>query len=127
MSIEGSGYYAFYGTLRQRMENHGSFAKTLNYLDTVTLHGYRMYSLVEYPYVIYTGDDHDLIVAELFKVTALKTEEMIFEMEVDAGYILSSVIIDGNKFGLYIFQENDPTHAPVPDGDWVRHATGGSF
>lgn len=127
MSVEGLRYYAFYGTLRLGMENHRAFAKTLDYLTTVTLRGYRMYSLLEYPYAIYTGDEHDLIVAELFKVTALATEEMIHEMEVDAGYILSSVIIDGSKFGLYIFQANDPTHEPIPDGDWVKHASEGSF
>jgi len=127
MSIESLGYYAFYGTLRQGMENNRAFAKTLNYLSTITLKGYRMYSLPEYPYVIYTGDERDLIIAELFKITAVATEEMIYEMEIDAGYILSSVVIEGNKFGLYIFQANDPTHRPVPNGDWVKHASDGLF
>src|SRR5215218_6652999 len=102
MSIERLGYYAFYGTLRQGMDNHVAFAETLSYLRTVALSGYRMYSMVEYPYIIHTLDPQDIIVADLFYIDTAKTEEMIYEMEIDAGYIRSGLIIDDYKFGIYV-------------------------
>lgn len=127
MSIERLGYYAFYGTLRQGMENYLAFAKTLSYLKTVTLEGYRMYSLIEYPYVVNTKDPNDVIVADLFQIVSHDTEEMIYEMEVDAGYIRSSLVIDGDKFGIYIFESEGAGDEYLAGGDWVRHARGLSF
>ena len=127
MSIERLGYYAFYGTLRQGMENHAVFAETLAYLRTVVLNGYRMHSLIEYPYVVHSDDPRDTLVADLFRITSAETEQMIHTMEIDAGYILSSVEIDGNKFGIYIFPSSEPGDDYVPGGDWVRHTSGRSF
>ncbi|HTF18104.1 MAG TPA: gamma-glutamylcyclotransferase family protein [Chryseolinea sp.] len=127
MSIERLGYYAFYGTLRQGMENHLAFAKALAYLKTETLTGYRMYSLGEYPYIVYTGHANDLIVVDLFHIANSEAEEMIHEMEIDAGYILSSVVIDGSKFGIYLFVANQVGDELLPGGDWVAHARGQSF
>jgi gamma-glutamylcyclotransferase (GGCT)/AIG2-like uncharacterized protein YtfP len=127
MSIERLGYYAFYGTLRQGMENHLAFAKALTFLRTVTVEGYRMYSLGEYPYVIQTGDSNDQIIVDLFQITTIETEELIYEMEIDADYILSSLVIDGNKFGIYLFARKRDGDAHVSGGDWVVHARGESF
>ena len=127
MSIERLGYYAFYGTLRQGMENHQAFANALSYLKTVTVKGYRMYSLGEYPYAIYTNLASDQIVVDLFHVTGFEAEEMIYKMEIDADYILSSVVIDGNKFGIYLFVGNRDGDEHLPGGDWVVHARGQFF
>ena|SRR6187200_1802994 len=127
MSIERLGYYAFYGTLRQGMENHLAFAKALTFLRTVTVKGYRMYSLGEYPYVIYTSDSDDQIVVDLFQITSIEAEELIYEMEIDADYIRSSVVIDGNKFGIYLFAGKRDGDEHVSGGDWVMHARGQSF
>jgi gamma-glutamylcyclotransferase (GGCT)/AIG2-like uncharacterized protein YtfP len=127
MSIERLGYYAFYGTLRQGMENHLAFAKALTFLRTMTIEGYRMYSLGEYPYVIQTGDSNDQIIVDLFQITTIEAEELIYEMEIDADYIRSSVVIDGNKFGIYLFARKRDGDAHVSGGDWVVHARGESF
>ncbi len=127
MSIERLGYYAFYGTLRLGMENHLAFAKALGYLKTASLTGYRMYSLGEYPYVVHTGDAADLIVVDLFNIANSEAEEMIYEMEIDADYILSTVEIDGSKFGIYLFVANRDGDEHLPQGDWVKHARGQSF
>ena len=127
MSIERLGYYAFYGTLRQGMENHLAFAKALTYLKTVTVKGYRMYSLHEYPYAMHTSHVNDQIVVDLFHVTSIEAEEMIYEMEIDADYILSSLEIEGNKFGIYLFAGNRDGDEYLPGGDWVLHTRGQSF
>lgn len=127
MSIERLGYYAFYGTLRQGMENHLAFAKTLTYLKTISLPGYRMYSLIEYPYVVQTRDPNDVIVADLFHIDSPETEQMIYEMEIDADYIRSSLVIDGNKFGIYIFPSGRVGDNPLPGGDWVAHVRDQTF
>ena len=121
MSIEPLGNYAFYGTLRMGMENHQVFAKTLVYLKTTMLKGYRMYSLSEYPYVIRTGAESDFIIVDLFQITSDKTEEMIYEMEVDAGYVLSAVTIDGIKFGIYLFETTMSDDEYLEGGDWVSY------
>lgn len=121
------GNYAFYGTLRKGMENHEPFAGALSYLRTVVLSGYRMYALPEYPYVTYSGRDEDTIVAELFTISHSQTEQIIYEMEIEVGYILSTVEIEGDKFGLYIFPANDPSDERIPDGDWIAYAAGRSF
>jgi gamma-glutamylcyclotransferase (GGCT)/AIG2-like uncharacterized protein YtfP len=122
MSIEPLGNYAFYGTLRMGMENHQVFAKTLVYIRTMTLYGYRMYSLKEYPYVIRTDVPGEHIIVDLFHITSEKTEEMIYEMEVDAGYVLSAVMIEGIKFGIYVFDKNMTGDEYVEGGDWVSYA-----
>lgn len=127
MPTDRIGNYAFYGTLRKGMENHGPFAGQLVYLRTVVLSGYRMYALREYPYVTHSGRKEDTIIAELFTITHPETEQMIYEMEIEVGYILSAVEIDGHKFGLYIFPANDPSDDRIPDGDWVAYAAGRSF
>ncbi|MEJ1237780.1 gamma-glutamylcyclotransferase [Chryseolinea sp. T2] len=121
MSIKPLGNYAFYGTLRMGMENHQVFAKTLVYLKTTTLQGYRMYSLAEYPYVIRTGVESDSIVVDLFQITSGNTEEMIYEMEIDAGYVLSTVTIEGIKFGIYLFETTMTDDEVVEGGDWVSY------
>lgn len=127
MSTERLEFYAFYGTLRLEMENYAMFSNTLIYINTVSLAGYRMYSLREYPYVVHTADSTDTIVVDLFRITSAQTEQMIYEMEIDAGYILSTVAIDGKIFGLYMFTSANPAHRVVPGGDWVKSGPGGSF
>lgn len=127
MSIERLGFYAFYGTLRRGMENHLLFAETLVFLKTVALTGYRMHSLVGYPYIVRTNSPGDRILVDLFRVSSFETEQMIYDMEIDAGYILSTIDIDGNKFGIYIFSSECPGDEYLPGGDWVRHTRGESF
>lgn len=121
MSIERLGNYAFYGTLRMGMENHQAFEASLDYIQTRSLTGFRMHSLGEYPYAICTGDERDIIVVDLFRVLSEKTEEMINEMEIDAGYVRSVIMIDGIKFGIYLFETATTDDEYVPGGDWVSH------
>jgi len=63
----------------------------------------------------------------LFQITSIEAEELIYEMEIDADYIRSSVVIDGNKFGIYLFAGKRDDDEYVSGGDWVMHARGQSF
>jgi gamma-glutamylcyclotransferase (GGCT)/AIG2-like uncharacterized protein YtfP len=112
------GRYAFYGSLRDGLENHIGYASSLKRVGITVIPGYKMYSLHEYPYAVRTGDETNLIVAELFEITDAETEQMIYEMEIDAGYILSEVVIDNTIFGIFLFEQPDPAHPFVAHGDW---------
>ncbi len=119
--------YAFYGTLRKEMENYWMYAAYLKYQDTVTLPGYRMFSLVDYPYAIRTGNPDNIIVAELFKITERETEEIIHHMELEAGYMLAEIPIAGNKFGIYLFENFRVEDCEIPEGDWAVFSTQSRF
>lgn len=103
------------------MENHQAFETSLTYIKTVSLAGYRMYSLGDYPYAICTGDQRDNMVVDLFRVLSEETEEMIYEMERDAGYVRSIIMIDGIKFGIYLFETMTIGDEYLPGGDWVSY------
>lgn len=112
------GRYAFYGSLRVGLENHIDFAHCLKYVGTAVIHGYRMYSMIDYPYAVKTDNMSETMVVELFEVADSEAEQMIYEMEADAGYILSNIVVDDTKFGVYLFEKADPAHAIVEHGDW---------
>lgn len=110
--------YAFYGSLMMGMENHLVYQKHLKFIGKVELTGFRMFSLIDFPYVIRSGDPRHKIVAELYKVVDKKTEQSIHEMELDEGYIFSEVDIADKKFGIYVFESTVNNSAEVVSGDW---------
>ena len=110
--------YAFYGSLMMGMENYALYEKHLKFLGRAHLGGFKMFSLKQYPYVVRTNDPNHRIVAELYKVTNLKTEQSIHHMELEEGYIFSEVDIADNKFGIYMFEWQVGNSTEVIDGDW---------
>jgi gamma-glutamylcyclotransferase (GGCT)/AIG2-like uncharacterized protein YtfP len=124
--MNSDSQYAFYGTLRRGEENYALYRQDLIYLRTVILPGYKMYSLREYPYIIKSEKLVDTIVADLFKITSAETEQMIHEMELEAGYVFSEVEIADIKFGIYLFKAKNDNHPEVGSGDWssFRKLTG---
>jgi len=124
--MNSDSQYAFYGTLRRGEENYALYRQDLIYLRTVILPGYKMYSLREYPYIIKSEKLVDTIVADLFKITSAETEQMIHEMELEAGYVFSEVEIADIKFGIYLFKAKNENHPEVGSGDWssFRKLTG---
>lgn len=111
--------YAFYGSLRQGMENYHAYQDDLRYIATTELSGFKMYSLSEYPYVVRTGDPDHKIIVDLFRITNESTEQNIHQMEIDAGYIFSEVSISDTKFGIYLFETPGPSDPEVRGGDWT--------
>ena len=110
--------YAFYGSLMMGMENYPLYEKHLKFLGKVQLEGFKMFSLKQYPYVIKTRSPNHKIVAELYKVTDLETEQSIHKMELEEGYIFSEVVVADNKFGIYVFESQVNNSAQVINGDW---------
>ena len=110
--------YAFYGSLMMGMENYMLYEKQLKFIGKVHLSGFKMFSLKQYPYVIRSNDANDRIVAELYKVIDMKTEQSIHELEMEEGYIFSEVEIADNKFGIYLFESHVGDSAEVASGDW---------
>lgn len=110
--------YAFYGSLMMGMENYLHYERHLKFLAKVHLSGFKMFSLKQYPYVIRSIDPNDKIVAELYKVIDIKTEQSIHELEMEEGYIFSEVEIADNKFGIYVFESHVSDSAEVLNGDW---------
>lgn len=119
--------YAFYGSLRRGMENYRLYEKDLRYIRTVTLEGFKMFSLTDYPYVVRTGRSQDTIVVELFRVSNPQTEQIIHQMELEADYIFSEVEIEGIKFGIYLFEAPYPGDPEVGSGDWSFFKGSGDF
>ncbi|MDH4089046.1 MAG: gamma-glutamylcyclotransferase [Cyclobacteriaceae bacterium] len=110
--------YAFYGSMRKGLENYSLYQRDLVFLETVELSGFKMYSLVDYPYVIRTGNLADKIVVDLFAITDPETERIIHNMELGAGYIFSEVEIADIKFGIYLFERANTDNIEVSRGDW---------
>lgn len=113
--------YAFYGSLRKGMENYFHFKDGLEFLGRAELPGYKLFSLTDYPYAIATKNQKDCIVVELFKITNSKTEELIHQVEMDAGYIFTNVEIAKQKFGIYLFSEASSNDVWVECGDWIAY------
>ena len=100
------------------MENYLLYEEHLKFLGKVHLDGFKMFSLKQYPYVIRSNDSNHKIVAELYKVIDVKTEQSIHEMELEEGYIFSEVAIADNKFGIYMFESHVCDSIEVFSGDW---------
>ena len=111
--------YAFYGSLRLGMENYNRFKDGLEFLRKEELRGFKLFSLTDYPYAIATENRGDCMVVELFKITNSKTEELIHQVEMDAGYIFANIEIAKQKFGIYLFTEARENDVCVESGDWV--------
>ncbi|HPM32175.1 MAG TPA: gamma-glutamylcyclotransferase [Chryseolinea sp.] len=119
--------YAFYGSLRLGMENYKVFEDGLEFLGKAELRGFKLFSLIDYPYAISTENENDCIVVELFKIINITTEESIHQVEMDAGYIFTNIEIAKQKFGIYLFTEIKDENRWVESGDWVVYKSSHAF
>lgn len=117
--MNSSATYAFYGSLRRGMANYKIYESSLEYIKTVRLSGFRLYSLPNYPFAVRSMDDKDVIVAELFKVTDKQAEQRIHALELSVGYYYDEVLVEGRSAGIYLYKSAG-NHPPVEHGDWVH-------
>jgi gamma-glutamylcyclotransferase (GGCT)/AIG2-like uncharacterized protein YtfP len=116
--MENTTVFAFYGSLRRGMENHLLHRDHLKYLFSARLPGYRLYSRGEFPIAVKSNNLNDSIVVELFMIADRSTREMIHKLEMDEGYYLEPITVDGIDGGIYLVK--DPENYPVVrSGDWV--------
>ncbi|MFM7429766.1 MAG: gamma-glutamylcyclotransferase [Flammeovirgaceae bacterium] len=118
-----SNLFAFYGSLRRGMENYEPLKENLHYQFSTWLTGYQLYSLGPYPFAIRTDSPTDKILVEVFEVNSLQTEQTIHQIEMEAGYFLDSVSIDGQAVKIYLY-ENKADYPFVFGGDWIKFFRG---
>jgi len=105
---------AAYGTLRKGMYNFDRF--DLIYIETKELKGFRLYDLGPYPYVVYTGNDKDVIVVDILQCDDY-TKLMIDSMEKGAGYRIMTI----DDFDIYVFPNVLKNTKLVKNGDYVTY------
>ena len=111
--------YAFYGSLRRNMENYEPLKEHLLYQYHTWLQGYQLYSLGPYPFAIRTNSPTDKILVEVFEINHQPTIDAIHQIEIEAGYFLDSVIIDGQAVNIYLYADKSD-YPFVFGGDWVK-------
>jgi gamma-glutamylcyclotransferase (GGCT)/AIG2-like uncharacterized protein YtfP len=116
--MENISVFAFYGSLRRGMENHDLHGDHLKYLFSARLRGYRLYSRGEFPVAIKSASNADSIVVELFSIVDRSTREMIHKLEMDEGYYLEKINVDGIDAAIYLY-ESPGKYKHVEGGDWV--------
>lgn len=115
--------YAFYGSLRKGMYNYNGLKSGMEFMKTVEVPGFKLYSLGAYPCVVRTDSPEDKLTVDLFVVTG-ENESRIHRMELGAGYSYEEVEVEGESYGIYTFPTTSTTYLRdryVPGGDWVKH------
>jgi gamma-glutamylcyclotransferase (GGCT)/AIG2-like uncharacterized protein YtfP len=120
------GHYAFYGTLRVGMENHLLFQRGMEFIDRVSLKGFTLISLGDYPYAVKSNTSDSFIIAELFKLDQ-RIAKAIHDMELEAGYYYDEIEIGKNFYGIYLFSEAGPSDEVIRSGDWVEFVSARGF
>lgn len=114
---------AFYGTLRRNQNNYQWLfdmygTSGVQYKKTVSVRGFKMYNLGYYPGVIEGGHD-DEIVVDLMELIP-EAYNVVYNMELGAGYREDTVSIDDRLYNIFIYDENiNPNWGIVKNGDWV--------
>ena len=114
-----SPIYAFYGSLRKEMGNHPGLRDS-EFISKEILHGYKLYSLGAYPYIVASGDKSDTVIVELYNVKNPQIEAQVHWMELGAGYSRVVENIAGTDAYVYVWEEGGG-HEQVKDGDWVKY------
>lgn len=115
---------AFYGSLRRPMYNWKRmierFGKdSMQYLRTVNLYGYEMYSVnSSYPAILDSSKDHRIVV-DLFRVTE-PVYNAIRIMEIGAGYYEDFVEFETQEYVIFPYSLKLYEENLIPSGDWVK-------
>ena len=114
-----SNFIATYGTLRQGMYNNNRFP--MEFMRQRTIPGFKLYDLGPYPMVIFTGNEEDRVVFDIFHVTK-RTKESIDAMEVGAGYSIMTIPVwEDLDADVYIYDRVPEYAREVASGDYVKY------
>jgi len=111
--------YAFYGYLRKGMRYYEEFKNDLCYHYSFWLMGYEMYSLGPYPFAIKSDKPKSKILVEVMKVEDRNAEKKIYQIEMDAGYYYTDIMIQNKSVGIFLY-ERGANYPQVRHGDWVK-------
>jgi len=101
------------------MTNYESYKRSLQYIETRQVNGFRLYALEDYPYAVKSTEATDSIVVEIFKIVSESAKQNIHELELSAGYIFETIEVENRSVGIYLF-ERAGNNMRVNDGDWVK-------
>jgi gamma-glutamylcyclotransferase (GGCT)/AIG2-like uncharacterized protein YtfP len=110
--------YAFYGSLRRGMPLYQEFQAGLRYQFSQWLTGYDLFSLGAYPCAVKSSNPNSKILIEVMQVHHPETERKIQEIEMNAGYHVTTISIQEQPVKIYVF-ENASNYPIVMHGDWV--------
>jgi len=105
---------AVYGSLRKGEYNYSS--RDLNYIKTVTIPGFDLFSLGAYP-GIRPGEGN--LVIDIMECD-VQTKQGIDRMEIRAGYSAESINIDGLNCTIYVYKHDVNPDQLVESGDWTK-------
>jgi gamma-glutamylcyclotransferase (GGCT)/AIG2-like uncharacterized protein YtfP len=86
-----------------------------------------MYSRGAHPYIIKTAIPEHFVLVELFEITDKRTMSDIDNLELSAGYFLDHVLIDDEKFRIYLFLQNIVGDPLIKSGDWAGYVRENRF
>lgn len=78
-----------------------------------------MYSLGPYPCIVKSHDLQDKVLMEIYRIDDETTKQAIHEIEKEAGYLFTQLVIDGLPVTVFYF-ENAANYLQVKEGDWVQ-------
>ena len=112
-----------YGSLRHgHYNNNGRNLKLVQ--KNVIVKGYKLYSFGAYPGAVYTGNNDDTIVCDLFDINSNQESYAIDRMEMGAGYHVRTlpIMIEGNETlhsaKIYEYIRGVDEKWLVKSGDW---------
>lgn len=114
----------FYGSLRKGEYNESYFNKGgFNFISTVKIPGYKLYSLGVYP-GIKRGDKSDFIICDAVQIEDKELFTSIHLMELSAGYSVDNIKLNLNSkeesYVLYVYDGKVEEECLVESGDWVK-------
>ena len=116
----------FYGSLRKGEYNHSYFNKgEFEFLQTVKLKGYKLYSLGSYPGIKESNSLEDTVVCDVVIINNSLVMNGIDRMELGAGYSrkIVDVTLESGKIlscVIYIYEGRVKEESLVAHGDWSK-------
>lgn len=114
---------AVYGSLRLEEYNYNYFktryGNGINYIKTMVINGYKLYSLGSYPGIKETSDNTELTV-DILEVSE-DVYDMITDMELCSGYKIKKLNIDEQDTVLYVYTSSTKECKLVESGDWSNY------
>ena len=113
--------YLFYGTLRTGMSNYQHFKSNLVSKGVVILNGFKLFAKKDYPYAVQSDSRKDKVVAEKMEVETLEAQLAIYKLEIQAGYYYDELLVGNQKFGIFLYSQQNPKDPQIIDGDWLNY------
>ena len=112
---------AVYGSLRKGHYNYERFGgkKSFAFRGTFQINGYKLYNLGSYPGII-EAEKGDLVTVDLLECPD-NIALQIDWMETGSGYSPETIMVDGKKSIIYIYDRDISRFELVKSGDWTNY------